>query len=309
MSPQPVNISEACGPFFAFARARHRIYLARFIDKAPRFDWTDDELFKLYRFTNVFRELDRTTLWMREHVTNPRRSDPSVLLATVVYRWFNRIETCSAIFEKTVEGGGTAWDKFLRDFNVDHLRDAILRYVGREGPYVTSAYIIKTPEGYNKLDGVLENIRRFIAYCDGDPIRHGQLLLEKTRTLRDIWMWLRLADQIGDFMAYEIVSDLRWTALLENAPDIMTWANPGPGAQRGLNRIMQRGTDSRSSSSTFLPEMQTLLQLSRNPANWPADWPQWEMREVEHTLCEFDKYERLRLGEGKVKANFRDLRS
>jgi hypothetical protein len=32
---------------------------------------------------------------------------------------------------------------------------------------------------------------------------------------------------------------------------------------------------------------------------WDAGaWPIWEMREVEHTLCEFDKYMRVVNGEG-----------
>jgi hypothetical protein len=29
------------------------------------------------------------------------------------------------------------------------------------------------------------------------------------------------------------------------------------------------------------------------------------MREVEHTLCEFDKYERVRLGQGRSKRRYR----
>ena len=39
------------------------------------------------------------------------------------------------------------------------------------------------------------------------------------------------------FMAYEVVTDLRHTKYLKNADDINTWANAGPGAVRGLNRI------------------------------------------------------------------------
>jgi hypothetical protein len=34
-------------------------------------------------------------------------------------------------------------------------------------------------------------------------------------------------------------------------------------------------------------------------------WPSWEMRDVEHTLCEFDKYERIRLGEGRTRGVYR----
>jgi hypothetical protein len=50
--------------------------------------------------------------------------------------------------------------------------------------------------------------------------------------------------------------------------------------------------------------MGILLSASRLEHNWPHEWPAWEMREVEHTLCEFDKYERARLGEGRPKQRF-----
>lgn len=107
-------------------------------------------------------------------------------------------------------------------------------------------------------------------------------------------------------MAYEIVTDLRHTSLLDRAPDIMTWANPGPGATRGAGRILY---DDATYLNRARPDdveeimelMQGLLIMSQDPQYWPPGWPSWEMREVEHTLCEWDKYERTRLGEGKPK--------
>jgi hypothetical protein len=36
--------------------------------------------------------------------------------------------------------------------------------------------------------------------------------------------------------------------------------------------------------------MRELLHMSRDPQYWPAAWPAWEMREVEHWLCETSKY-------------------
>lgn len=294
-------------PFFEFARERHAIYLRRRAG-IPRFDWTSDPILASNRFTNVFRELDKTTIWLREHVRGPLRDDPRVLIGIVLFRWFNRIETGEAIFTQKRLGGGTAWDEFLRTWETDALLEAIRAYCGK-GPYVTGAYIIKSPQGVDKLVGVLRSVRKFVEYCNGDPIDIAKRLAERQRTLQAVWDWLRKADHLGDFMAYEIVSDLRWTYILENAPDIMTWANPGPGAIRGLNRMMARPLESRATGSLFLPEMMTLLHMSRDPQYWPQDnpeeWPSWELREVEHTLCEFDKYERMRQGEGQMKAKFR----
>jgi len=59
-------------------------------------------------------------------------------------------------------------------------------------------------------------------------------------SLETVHDWFMSHFGFGPFISYEVVSDLRHTRYLENAPDIMTWANPGPGAKRGLNRLMNR---------------------------------------------------------------------
>ena len=41
-------------------------------------------------------------------------------------------------------------------------------------------------------------------------------------------------------MSYEVVTDLNYTPVLNNAVDRFSWANAGPGAKRGLNRIWDR---------------------------------------------------------------------
>ena len=85
-------------PFFAFARARHQIYLRRKNGQPP--PWTDDPILQRYRFTNVFRELDATTVWFRQHLRDPLKNLVEVLPATVVFRWFNRISTGEIIMQQ-----------------------------------------------------------------------------------------------------------------------------------------------------------------------------------------------------------------
>jgi hypothetical protein len=308
--------------FFAYARARYAILLRRQAD-LPRSEWTDDPILQKYRFCNVFREDDVTTKWFRENVRDPLRNQPEVLLATVVFRWFNRITTGEAIFcQDNLIGcvnGCTAWESLLNDetSGTADMKMAILAYCGK-GPYVTGAYIIKTYDGMPKLPGVLKCIRGFMNLSR--PIRDdysdpgvldwrevARVCLEYPGEvpLETVWNWLRKFPYLGDFMAYEIVSDLRYTALLDKAPDIMTWANPGPGAMRGLNRIHGRDLDKKIAKEKYIEEMRVLLGESQNPDNWPSDWQPWDMRTVEHTLCELDKYERVRLGQGRPRGVYR----
>ena len=306
--------------FFAYAVERHKIYLRRKAQQpAP---YTTDEILQRYRFTNVFRELDKTTVWFRENVRDRMRDETDVLLATVVFRMLNRIATGEAIFNQTslhpikayeyVENT-TAFDLFCEDGDVRHLKRAIKAYCGK-GPYVTGAYIITSPPGYTKLDGMMQVIKQFYSipcpdklcgYEDWECVAKS-LLKTKTGTLQRTWEWLKDRSYIGPFHAYEIVTDLRHTALLCNAVDILSWANPGPGARRGLNRIHGRDVSDHSAKrEQLIEEMQSVLSASKTL--WPKGklWPKWEMREVEHTLCEFDKFERVRLGQGRPRGVFK----
>lgn len=282
-------MNDMVAEFFATARERHSIYLRRAAGQ-PR-PWTQDPVMHEYRITNVFRELDRTTQWFRKHVRGPLRGRPEVLLATVVFRWFNRVTTGEAIFCQNVLSefkNDTAFEAYLRGAGDTELLRAAIRASCGDGPYCTGAYMITSPPGLNKLDGMLSVIDNFnrapCARCGKPDWRClADRLLRKPggHTLEQVWRWLKEVPFQGPFHAYEVVTDLRHTALLDRAPDIMTWANPGPGAQRGLNRIHGRrkapqgGQTARRALRVPIKngdaqrEMQELLAASRDPQYWP----------------------------------------
>lgn len=303
-------------PFFLYARERQAVLHRRQSGQAR--PWTEDAILDTYRFCNIYREDDATTQWFRRWVRDPLRSSPDVLLATALFRWFNRITTGEAIFRQlgdyTPNGQGsirTAWDQFLLDGRTESLRTAVLQHCGR-GPYVTGAYIIKTPDGMNKLDGVLWCVGQFREQCVRGRVwrQFAESLIAGPgeHTLMEVWDWLRKFPYLGDFMAFEIVTDLRHTDLLCRAPDIYTWANPGPGAMRGLNRLHGRQLGHSQPKHVFVCEMRELLRLAEG--EFQHVWPHRigfdvEMRDIEHTLCEFDKYERVRLGQGAPRGKYR----
>lgn len=297
--------------FFAFARERHRIAVKR--GRAEPFPWTDDPILREYRFTNVFRELDATTVWFRQNIREPLRDDPRVLLATIAFRWFNKIET----------GRVLQWGR--GPMNTNLFLEWSTVYANRRlrdsgPPWITGAYIIKTPNGMDKLDGVLWCIEQ----CANDIERLYRDMAGIS--LEAAWKFLCQMPYMGPFMAYEVITDLRHTHMLESALDKNTWANPGPGCRRGLSRLVGKDKDHFRSGKNkeILDLMHEILKASFRKDNWPCTddptlghfncsgkykmlpnlWPAWEMREVEHTLCEWDKYERARLGEGRPKQKF-----
>ena len=113
-------------------------------------------------------------------------------------------------------------------------------------------------------------------------------------------------------MSYEVVTDLNYTPVLHGAEDRYTWANAGPGAVRGLNRIHGRDVKKGMSQKQANTEMQQLLALKEDYLDSGPEllalkedyleMDQVDMRTIEHSLCEWDKYQRVRLGQGRPRS-------
>jgi len=269
--------------FFNFLNKRHAIYLKRL--RGEEYPWTEDPILQKYKFTNVFRENDTTTVWFRENIRKSLGDSTDVALATIIFRWFNLIETGKILLDHELL---TKWDS---DLCYEVLQD--------QPKWVTGAYIIKTPTGMNKLEGVCWCVDQIFNDKDNflDNVENA------THSLKNLWEILLPYPYMGPFMAYEVVTDWRHTYIGEDATDIMTWANPGPGAKRGLNRIHGRPVDKHLKNDINISEMQVLLELSQEWLH--PQVPSLEMRDIEHTLCEFDKYERVRKGEGRPRSIYK----
>jgi hypothetical protein len=263
--------------FFASAVERHNIFLRR--EAGEPMPWTTDPAFLKWRFCNVFREDDKTTIWIRDNVRERLRNNHRVLLAMVICRFFNRIGTLERLQEA---GLFDKWDS-------SKARKCLKNY----GHVTSAAYIISSPKGLKKLDGILQIIDNFAGECAAILTR-----MSKQITIEEFWEILQRFPHSGQFMSYEIVSDLRHTHLLENASDIMTWACPGPGACRGLSWLVNTDLHAIKYGGSRVRRaavdlMRQILVLSQHPPLWPSEWPRWEMREVEHWLCEYAKYTKI----------------
>ena len=256
--------------------------------------WTDDPILQEFKFCQVFREDDRTTRWFRTHIREPLANSSDVIMATIIFRWFNFIPTGRTLVENDLHRN---WEG-----------DKAIQLIRKQPKWVTGSYIIKTPNGMDKVTGVAECIDTMWKDKESILSQLHKDLAKGESSLEATWLILRDYPYMGPFMAYEVVTDLRHTYLLENANDIMTWANAGPGAMRGLNRLTGRPLDYSRKSHPWCKEMQDLFKevkkvlapsiIFRNGANY-------EMREIEGGLCEFDKYSRIHKGEGRTRSVYK----
>jgi hypothetical protein len=273
-------------------RERHAIFLRR--KRGDPYPWTKDEHLQMYKFTNVFRELDKTTIDLHSRMDGLTKLPlHDRMYRIILFRSFNWTDTYDRIV------AANAVDNFTRMIST-------LRKMRREELKIfTGAYIV-TSQGISrpKHDMMTDALRE---------IYKGRLDLWKTisavGTMEFATKMISQQPMFGPFTGYEVACDLRWQrGMLDDASDVDSWANPGPGAVRGISRLVSGSPRPRvfSRREDYVRVMQDLLLASRDtlPGLGTESGMKIEMREIEHSLCEFDKYMRARNGEGRPRAIF-----
>lgn len=275
--------------FFAFMAKREQLRLRK--AAGGPWPWSDDEILNTYKFTNVKREHDRTTLWMRKHWTGPHENRPAgeIIFNCALFRYFGTTEFAAAV----------GWQE---KFDAE----AVVRVAGdrqRRGQKIfTGAYIIPSL-GIRRAKH--EAVCRIILASVWQSRFQLASVAQQTQSWRLVAERLRMLPGFGGtgFLAKEVLQDVMQTPVLRNANDRNTWCPAGPGARRGLNRVFDRPLHQQMPEPKALSEMIFLFEQS--PAHLPSFMPALELHDIQFQLCEFDKYERVRLGEGRPKSKYR----
>jgi hypothetical protein len=140
----------------------------------------------------------------------------------------------------------------------------------------------------------------------GGLMPRAQLIVKASYvSMEDVHKELRASFGFGGFLAYEVACDMRWTRYSSYWKDVNTFAHAGPGALRGLNRVEGLALNAPRKEECALSDMRALLAETRKV--WPRKsklWPTLELREVEHSLCEYDKWKRTHNGEGRPRSKY-----
>lgn len=280
--------------FHVFVKERERIRVARAAGKpAP---WTADPILRAYRFTNVHREDDRVTIWIRKCIREPFAKHANLWLMLAIARQINWPDTLA---ELMVSADGS-WP--VGDYNPRRLRAAMLRRQRRGDKLYTGAYMINAQ--YGKETQLADDKAYFTAYLTIRPLwqaREQVRLGALSGTLAEAHAWLTQFRGWGDFLAAQVIADLKHTRFLKHALDWRDWAVLGPGSTRGLRRLF--GKRVRRDLKREFDPAEAIALLRRLRYTDEVLRPLC-LQDLQNCLCEFDKYERVRLGQGRPRATF-----
>lgn len=247
--------------------------------------WTDDKILRQYRFCNVYREHDKVTRWIHTNWRAPYKDHADLWFWMVIARHINRIEALELLPCPTNGGWNPA--RFV---------DILHSHSRKGGKVFSAAYIIST--GGLRMDKV-----EYVAEKVLDPLwkdRHA-LRPVKGDSLSRYAAKLREHNGLGSFLVGQIIADIKYVRPLLHAADWWTFATSGPGSRRGLNRVC--GRTGRWNEREWYDALSTLWKRVEHPF-LAAKMPPMHMQDLQNCLCEFDKYERARLEQGRPKQNY-----
>jgi 5-hmdU DNA kinase, helical domain len=247
--------------------------------------WTNDPILDAWSFCNVRREHDRITRWIATNWREPHADDPDLFFAMAVARLVNWPDSLDAI------GYPVPWNR-------EHFV-TVLQARAAEGAKVWG-------EAYNISNAgkSLPKVEVVASALDKLWARHKVLRPRPDDSLHSFYGRLRDMDGFASFMAAQVVADTKYVEPLRNARDWWTFAAPGPGSKRGLNRVLGRPVD-----APWRDDDAWRLALARLHEMIAPDLERIGVgrlcaQDLQNCLCEFDKYERTRLCEGKPKRKF-----
>ena len=273
-APRP---SRGFDAFWRFAAERQQVYLRRLRDIAPDV-LTSDPVIAAHRFTNCYRAADRVSQYLIGVVQDDQRWDWSDTFArTMLFKIFNRVSTWSFVVSQAGEPDA---EKLF-----DPAVGAALGYASRLGPVYSAAYLMPPPPGEGpKYARHLALVRSMMR--DGAHER-----IADAATMGDAFDVLRSYGTIGDFLAYQYVTDLNYSSHLAFSENSFTCA--GPGARRGLRKCF---TDPDGMTEADLIRWTTDRQHSefeRRGLRWDDLWGRdLHLIDIQNLFCETDKYTR-----------------
>ncbi|NKC11840.1 MAG: hypothetical protein GKR94_06450 [Gammaproteobacteria bacterium] len=297
----PAKVSQVYETYWRFAAERQAVFFHRVRGSAP--PWTRDPVLRHYKFTNAYRASDRVSQYLIRNVIY--RSDlpdtpQDVCFRILLFKFFNKIETWE--FLQHALGPIT-----FEDYRFDRYDQALQRAM-RGGQRIYSAAYIMPPG--TRAFGQAKKHQNHLLLLERMMREALPDRLAQTRTMREGFEQLRSYPTIGDFLAYQFVTDINYSEVTHFSE--MEFVVPGPGARDGIRKcFVDSGGLNEPELIRFMADRQE-EEATRLGLNFRALWGRrLQLIDCQNLFCEVDKYARVahphiagRTGRVRIKQKF-----
>jgi hypothetical protein len=279
--------------FINFMKERQLIWKRRYKKLKPRDEWTNDEILKKTKYTNVYRQLDKGTLWWYHTVGKEwLKSDKTeadninLLWKTIIYRRLVKPDTFHFTGIPNVD----------TVFNPETFRKRLIDYSKTfDSSLSTNAFLTSggLPKGCTLDKGF--TVTAMYTYIYVKEMYHRLMDCDDGNKAIDI---IQEIPYYGRFFAYEVFCDLCYLKDFWHF-NINDGVNVGPGAIFGLRFIYPYTNEKKKLATQKIYEMlenqdEIIAKYCKGDfpyMNWlEAEKNRLSLRTIEHSLCEYGKY-------------------
>jgi hypothetical protein len=264
--------------YWRFAVERQRIFFAR-LHGADNL--TRDPILQTFKFTNAYRASDRVSQYLIRNVIYTGPQTPEALFYRIMlFKLFNKIDTWE--FIQAVLGELT-WE----EPRFDQISDILCGALSGGVRIYSAAYIMPSGGGRypRKHDAHLNLLEQMMTA--GVPAR-----IADSATMNDAFRLLKSFPMLGDFLAYQFVTDLNYSTLCNFTETEFVVA--GPGARDGIRKCFPDLPMSLASEAINAVCLAQTGEFARRGLAFPTLWGRaLQLIDCQNLFCEVDKYSRV----------------
>lgn len=291
--------------YWRFAAERQAIFFRRASgDIAP---WTEDPILQAYKFTNAYRASDRVSQYLIRNVIYGDGRPPGseeTFFRIMLFKLFNKIETWELV-EREV-GKITIEDYSFKKY------DSVFERAMTAGKRIYSAAYIMPSGGSLGHQRKHRNHLTLIERMLNDELPSK---LADCHSMTDAFNLIRAYPTIGDFLAYQYVTDVNYSTITNFTE--MEFVVPGPGAIDGIRKCF---SDTGGVTDPDIIRMMCDRQeeeFERLGLQFRSLWGRpLQLIDCQNLFCEVDKYSRVAhpelsgvTGRTRIKQKFNPIRS
>lgn len=279
----PAKVTPVFDTYWRFAAERQRVFFNRI--GPTRGPWTNDPILNIHKFTNAYRASDRTSQYLIKNVIyrdDLPNSAVEIFFRIILFKLFNKIETWE-LFER-VFGEITVENYSFKKF------DKVLSNARAKGDRVYSAAYIMPPG--SKSFGMSAKHQNHLLLLEMMMEQRVPDRLAQMPSMQDGFECLKSYPTIGDFLAYQFVTDLNYSQLTDFSE--MDFVIPGPGARDGIRKCFA------DYGGLTEPEIIRLMadrqeeEFDRLGLKFHSLWGRpLQLIDCQNLFCEVDKYARV----------------
>ncbi len=287
--------------YWRFATERQEIFYRRI--KNSNGPWTEDSILQTYKFTNAYRASDRVSQYLiREVIYKGEQEPKEIFFRIILFKLFNKIETWELLMS---ELGDISYSNFSSEKYGKILTDAMRNKI----TIYSAAYIMPSGSSTFGCNQKHRNHLKLIEMMMEDKVYE---LISKARNMATAFTVLRNYPTIGDFLAYQLVTDLNYSKLTNFSE--MEFVVPGPGAKSGIKKCFK--------SLGGLTDIEIIVRVTEKQNqeferlglkfNKLGERP-LQLIDCQNLFCEVDKYSRIAhpeidgSGRTRIKQKFKPL--